>query len=153
MDLSELFRALERPSFDEVVKSISMGGLRTFQLYDSFKIHSHLSKLNRERLRKAIPRLWERLEKEDNELAHELAQAVLVSNLPLVVDVLDYLEIPHDGNGFFDKSASVQEHLTEGWQKRVFEHFQEKYPKALLLLYINHLDLEVGEPSAAYLGS
>ena len=70
----------------------------------------------------------------------------------MIVDVLDFLEIPHDGNGFFDKDGSAKDQLTDGWPRRVLDHFQDKYPKSLILLYINHLDWELGEPSAPFLG-
>ena len=89
------------------------------KLLTTFKAHARLNKLNREHLRKAAPRLWERLQEGDEDLAREIAQGVLVSNLAFVVEVLDFLEIPHDGNGFFDKDGAAAEKLTEGWQKRV----------------------------------
>lgn len=152
MDLSEIFRALGRNRFDELIKSVSMGSLKTYQVFETFKIHTRLGKLNRERLRRAAPQLWERLENGDQELARELSQGVLVSNLSLVVDVLDFLEIPHDGSGFFQKDGSVADNLKEGWQKRVLDHFRETYPETLLLLYVNHLDWEAGSPDTPFLG-
>lgn len=153
MTLSEVFRGLGRERFDAVLKAVSMGALKTYQVYETFKIRTHLSKLNRDRLRKAGPRLWERLEAgDDDDLARELAQGALVSNLDLVVDVLDFLEIPHDGNGFFDKDASAEERLTDGWQERAVKEFKEKHPEPLLLLYLNHLHLELGEPENVFLG-
>ena len=152
MELTDIFLALEREGFEELIKGISIGGLRTYQVYEPLKIHAGLHKLNRERLRKSVPRLWERIEGANQDLAHNLAQGILVSNLPMVVDVLNFLEIPHDGNGFFDKEGSVKEQLTEGWQKRVLDHFGAKHPKPLLLLYINHLDWELGKPAAPFLG-
>ncbi len=151
MELTDVFLALERPAFEELIKGISMGGLRTYQVYEPLKVHSGFHKLNRERLRKAVPRLWGQLESANQDLAHDLAQGVLVSNLAMVADVLDFLEIPHDGNGFFDKDGTAKDQLTGGWQQRVSEHFRDKYPKPLILLYINHLDWELGEPSAPFL--
>ncbi len=152
MELTDVFLALERPGFEELIKGISIGSLRTYQVYEPLKVYAGLHKLNRERLRKAAPRLWERLEGANQDLARDLAQAILVSNLSMVADVLDFLEIPHDGNGFFDKDGSAKDQLTEGWPRRVLDHFQDKYPKSLILLYINHLDWELGEPSAPFLG-
>jgi hypothetical protein len=29
--------------------------------------------------------------------------------------------------------------LTDGWQQRVIEQFRDRYPEALVRLYINHL--------------
>ena len=94
MELTEVFQALGRSSLQELIEGISMGRLRTYDVYDSLKVRAHLSKLNRERLRRAVPRLWGRLEKGDQDLARELAQGILVSNLPFVVEALDFLEIP-----------------------------------------------------------
>lgn len=153
MVLSEVFRALERASFDDAVGSVSIGGLRTYQLYESFKIHARLNKLNRERLRKAIPRLWSRVEAGDEDLAREIAQAVLVSNLSMVIEILDFLKVPHDGSGFFQKNEEAAACLGEGWHKRVHAEFREKYPENRVLLYINHLDWELGNPAAPFLGS
>ena len=150
MDLTEVFHALGRSSFQELVEGISMGRLRTHDVYDSLKVRAHLSKLNRERLRRAVPRLWDRLEQGDQDLARELAQGVLVSNLPFVIDALDFLEIPHDGSGFFDKNSSAVKDLADGWQARVFEEFRERYPELLILLYANHLTWELGGSSGIF---
>ena len=102
--------------------------MRTYSVYDSFKIRTRLNKVNRERLRKALPKLWSRLGESDQELARELAQGVLVSNLPFVVEVLDFLEVPHDGSGFFQKEDALRDHLTGDWQARVLKQFSGKYP-------------------------
>lgn len=153
MQLTDVFGGLGRSRFDELLKKISIGSLRTYQVYESFKIHARLSKVNRERLRKAAPKLWERLQHGDEVLARELAHAILICHLPMVVEVLDFLEIAHDGNGFFDKDRAAKQQLQSGWQKRVFDQFRDKYPVPLLLLYINHLDREVGAPAEPFLGA
>ena len=153
MQLADVFGGLGRSRFDELLKKISIGSLRTYQVYESFKIHARLSKVNRERLRKAAPKLWERLQHGDEVLARELAHAILICHLPMVVEVLDFLEIAHDGNGFFDKDRAAKQQLQTGWQKRVFDEFRDKYPVPLLLLYINHLDREVGAPAEPFLGA
>lgn len=145
-----MYRALGRERFDELIRQISMGGLRTYQLVESFKVRARLKKLNREHLRKAAPQLWARLEQGDEELASELAQAVLVSNISFVVEVLDFLEIPHDGGGFFDKDSPVADKLTEGWRQRVWDKFRPDRSEALILLYINHLDWELAKPSEPF---
>jgi hypothetical protein len=152
MDLTEIFRGLGRERFEEQVKSVSMGSLKTYRLFESFKIHARLGKLNRERLRKAAPQLWTRIEGGDETLAKELAQAVLLSHLGLVVGALDLLGIPHDGNGFYDKSAASAENLTEGWKQRILEHFRGQYPEPVVLLYVNHLDWELGKPAEVFVG-
>ena len=152
MTLSEVFQGLGRDRFDAILRGVSMGSLKTYQVYESFKIRTHLSKLNRDRLRKAAQKLWERIEGGDEDLSREVAQGALVSNIGIVVDVLDFLEIPHDGNGFFDKDASADERLQDGWQAKVMAEFSEKHPEALLLLYVNHLNFELGEPTEVFLG-
>ena len=150
MELSEVYRSLGKERFDELIGQISMGSLRTYSVFESFKVHARLQKLNRERLRKAAPQLWARIEEGDEPLAREVAQSVLVSNLGFVIEVLDFLEIPHDGGGFFDKDGPASEKLTDGWQQRVFDEFRERYAHSLILLYINHLDWELAEPETPF---
>ena len=152
MDLSAVFQGLGREQFDELMRGVSMGKLRTFQVYDSFKVHAGMNKLNREKLRRALPRLWDRLEEGDNDVAREAAQAILVSNLPFVAEVLDFLEIRHDGNGFFDKNNQTGDALDEGWQQRVHAKFKDQYPEALILLYANHLAWETDPSAKVFLG-
>lgn len=152
MQLSDIYHGLGRDRFDAVLSTVSMGSLKTFKVYETFKIRTHLNKLNRERLKNAAPRLWARIEEGDQDLAKEIAQGALVSHMDFVVGALDLLEIPHDGHGFFDKDAEASEKLTDGWQKRVFDEFREKYTEALVLLYINHLDWEMSEPTEVFTG-
>ena len=130
-----------------------MGKLRTYQLFDRLKTRAHLAKLNAEVLHRAAPRLWARLSEKDEELAKDLAQAVLISNLDMIMAVLGFLGIPNEG-GFFAKDEDPKQHLTDGWQQRVFEKYRELYPQPVLLFYINHLawetvkDAEVFQPAA-----
>ena len=79
----------------------------------------------------------------DAEFATELSQAILVSHLDLIVAVLDFLAIPHE-DGFFAKDLDASQYLTDGWQARAYEHFQNTYAPALLLFYLNHLGVELG---------
>ena len=152
MELSQVFLSLGRPALDELVRGISLGALRSYKLVDSFKVRLRLNKLNAEHLRKAAPRLWERLEQNDAELARELAHAVLVSHLGFVVEVLDFLKVPHDGSGFLLKDASLAPHLTDGWQQRVLEAFRGRYPESLVRLYINHLAWEQDKQAEVFTG-
>lgn len=147
MQLSEVFLHLGEERFVQLVRGISIGRLKTFQMYDPFKTRAHLAKLNTENLRKAAPRLRTRIVEGDNELATDLAQAILVSHLDMIAAVLDFLGIPNE-NGFFAKDLEAVKFLTEGWAGRVFENFKTVYPEALLLFYINHLawELKVAEP-------
>ncbi len=77
-------------------------------------------------------------------MAKELAQAVLVSNLELIGEVLGFLGIPNR-DGFFEKNLDASPYLTEGWQQRVYEKFHGLYPEPVLLLYINHLAWELAK--------
>ena len=142
MQVSDIFLGLGEPAVGELLRSISLGKLKTFQLFDRLKARLHVTKLNTETLRKIGPRVWERLNQPDDEFATELSQAILISHLDMIKAVLDFLGIPHE-EGFFAKDIDGAKYLTEGWQGRTFEHFQGKFPSALLLFYVNHLGLEL----------
>ena len=145
MQISDIFLRLGEERFEELMRSISMGRLRTFQLFDALKTRVHLHKLNSETLRKAAPRLWTRLGEENSgDLAGDLAQAILVSHLDLIKAVLDELGVPHE-EGFFAKDADVSGYLKDGWRQRVWEKFHGAFPPAALLFYINHLAWEVAK--------
>jgi hypothetical protein len=144
MTLCDIFLGLGEDRFHSLVRTVSIGKLKTFQLYERLKIRLHLSKLNSENLRKASPRFWARVQEQDDEFAAELAQGILISHLEMIQAVLNFLGIPHD-QGFFAKDADVRAYLTEGWQQRTFSEFQDQFPRQALLFYINHLDWEVGK--------
>jgi hypothetical protein len=145
MQIADIFLRLGEQRFEELMRSISMGRLRTFQLFDALKTRVHLHKLNSETLRKAAPRLWTRLAEENSgDLAGDLAQAILVSHLDLIKAVLDDLGVPHE-EGFFAKDADVSGYLKDGWQPRVWEKFRGAFPPARLLFIFNHLAWEVAK--------
>jgi hypothetical protein len=145
MQISDIFLRLGEERFGELMRSVSMGRLRTFQLFDALKTRVHLHKLNSETLRNAAPRLWTRLGEENSgDLAGDLAQAILVSHLDLIKAVLDDLGVPHE-EGFFAKDADVGGYLKDGWQQRAWEKFHGAFPPAALLFYINHLAWEVAK--------
>jgi hypothetical protein len=149
MGLSDIFLTLGEPAFEQLLRSVSIGKLKTYQLFERVKLRFHLSKLNSETLRKAAPRLWARIKEGDQEFAGDLAQVILVSHLDLIVDVLNFVGIPHE-EGFFAKDLDATDKLTEGWQSRVYENFRGKYPDALLVFYINHLGLELAKQSEVF---
>jgi hypothetical protein len=142
MQLCDVFLELGEDRFSQLLGAISIGKLKTFQLYERFKTRSHLPKLNVETLRKAAPRLWARLKEGNEDYATDLAQAVLVSHLDMIVAVLNFVGIPHE-DGFFAKDLDAKPILTDGWDARAFEHFRGKYKEPLLLFYINHLGWEL----------
>lgn len=142
MALSEILLALGPENFAVLAGRISIGKLRTYQLYDSIKAHARLGKLNAESLRKAIPVLWSRLSERDEDLAKDMAQAILLAHLDMVEDVLNFLGIPNQG-GFFDKNLDPSPYLTPGWQDRVLEHFKDAYPRPALEFYVAHLAWEL----------
>jgi hypothetical protein len=142
MQLSDAYLDLGEDGFAQLIRSISIGKLKTYQIYEPFKVRTHLHKVNTESLRKASPRFWARLAERDEEFAKDLAQAILVSHLDLITAVLDFLGIPHE-NGFFAKDMDAKPYLTDGWEARLFEKFHESYSEPLLLFYINHLRWEL----------
>jgi len=48
-------------AFERLVRSVSIGKLKTYQMYEGFKVRAHLPKVNTELLRKSVPRFWARL--------------------------------------------------------------------------------------------
>jgi hypothetical protein len=144
MQLTDVFLNLGEDQFSKLVRSISIGKLKTYQLYERFKLRTHVPKLNTENLRKASPKLWVRLQERSEEYATDLSQAVLVSHLDMIVAVLNFLGIPHE-EGFFAKDVDAAPYLTEGWRERTFEKFKTEFPEVVVLFYINHLALEMGK--------
>jgi hypothetical protein len=144
MQLCDIFLRLGPETFEQNMRSVSMGRLKTYQLFDRLKTRLHLNKLNSETLRKAAPRVWSRLEEHDDEFATDISQAILVSHLDLIKAVLDHLEVPHE-DGFFAKDADVAGHLKEGWRQGTWEKFHATFPPAPLLFYINHLAWEIAK--------
>jgi hypothetical protein len=142
MLLTDVFLGLGEEAFLELVRSISIGRLKTYQMYEQFKTRTHLAKLNTESLRKAVPRFWSRISAKDEDFAKDLAQVILLSHLEMIRNVLDFLGVPNQ-DGFFAKDLDASAHLTEGWQQRVYEKFHGTYAEPALLLYINHLAWEL----------
>ena len=149
MQLCDIFLRLGEETFRQLIHSISLGRLRTYQLFDRVKTRFHLTKLNSETLRKSEPRLWNRLQDHDDDFATDLAQAILVSHLDLIKAVLDHLGIPHE-DGFFAKDADIKGHLKDGWQNEVWGKFREAFPAAPLLFYINHLAWEIAKAEEVF---
>jgi hypothetical protein len=144
MQLCDIFLRLGDDTFQQLMRSISMGKLKTYQLFDRVKTRLYVNKLNSETLRKAAPRVWARLQERDDDFASDLAQAILISHLDMIKAVLDELGVPHE-DGFFSKDADIAGHLQEGWQQRVWEKFRTTFPAAPLLFYINHLAWEISK--------
>jgi hypothetical protein len=152
MQLSEVYLKLGENGFDKLIRSISIGKLKTYQLYDSFKAAAHLNKLNTEVLHSHVPRFWARLAEHDEQFAKDLAQPILVSQLEMIMAILDFLKIPHE-NGFFQKDLNAKSYLTEGWTNRVFEQFRTIYSEPVLLFYINHLSWELTDAAEPFVPS
>ncbi|HKD05229.1 MAG TPA: hypothetical protein VKB79_04930 [Bryobacteraceae bacterium] len=150
MRLSDVFLQLGEDRLRDLVRGISIGKLRTYQLYDRFKTRTHLPKVNTENLRKAAPRFWERLGSHDEEFATDLSQAILIAHLDMIKSVLDFLGIPNQ-EGFFEKDLDARSWLSEGWQERTLDKFRGQYPESLLLFYLNHLGWELGGAQQAFL--
>ncbi|HZL57955.1 MAG TPA: hypothetical protein VFC21_12775 [Bryobacteraceae bacterium] len=150
MQLSDVFLQLGEERLRQLVRGISIGKLRTYQLYDRFKTRTHLPKVNTDNLRKATPKFWQRLEAHDEEFATDLSQAILIAHLDMIASVLDFLGIPNQ-QGFFEKDLDATPYLTEGWETRALDRFREQYPPSLLLFYVNHLGWELGGAKQAFL--
>ena len=142
MALTDVFLTLGEDGFGQLIRGVSMGKLKTYQLYDRIKTRTHLPKLNAESLQKATPRLWSRLSEKDEEFAQDLSQAVLVCHLDMIVAVLNFLGIPHE-DGFFAKDTDAKAQLNDGWKERVHEKFKDVYPEPLLQFYTSHLAWEL----------
>jgi hypothetical protein len=142
MQLSDIYLDLGQDGFAELVRGVSIGKLKTYQIYEGFKVRARLAKLNTESLRKSVPKFWSRLGERDDDFARDLAQAVLVSHLDMIGSILDSLGVVHE-NGFFAKDIDPKPHFSEGWESRTFEKFRGAYPEPLLAFYINHLRWEL----------
>ena len=142
MQISDVFLGMGQEDFGQLVRGISLGRLRTYQLYEGFKVRAHLHKLNTETLRKALPKFWTRIGDREDDFAKDIAQAILVSHLDMIGAVLDFLGVPHE-NGFFSKDMDPKPHFTEGWEQRVYEKFHGTFLDVLLVFYINHLRWEL----------
>ena len=149
MQISGIFVGLGQPTFTQLLRTVSIGKLKTYQLYDRMKAVLHLPKLNSEHLRKAEPRFWTRLTENDEDFATDLAQAILVSHLAMIKAVLDELGIPNE-EGFFNKDIDGSKYFTEGWQQKIYDKFKATYPPAVLLFYINHLDWELAKSEKVF---
>jgi hypothetical protein len=148
MQIADVYRGIGVDGFAQLIRGISIGKLKTYQIYEGFKVRAHLHKLNTETLRKAAPKLWERI-LEEEDFAKDMAQSVLVSHLDMISAVLDFLGVPHE-NGFFAKDMNAKPYFTEGWEGRVYEKFHESYPEPLLLFYMNHLRWELLDAAEVY---
>jgi hypothetical protein len=150
MQMCGVFLALGQEVFNQLIRGISIGKLKTYQVYEKFKLRARLVKLNSESLRKAAPRFWARIEAGEEEFATDLSQVFLLSHLDMIVEILDFLGIPNE-QGFFDKDLKPEQYLTEGWQSRVYEAFHPKYQREILLFYVNHLDWELNKTDQVFL--
>jgi hypothetical protein len=142
MQISDVYLDMGQEAFGQLIRGISIGKLRTYQIYEGFKVRAHLNKVNTEALRKAVPKFWDRIAAGEEDFSKDLAQAVLVSHLDMIVAVLDYLGVPHE-NGFFAKNMDPKPYFTEGWEDRTLQHFQGQYAGPHLTFYINHLRWEL----------
>src|ERR1700712_478414 len=109
MQLTDIFLRLGPEHFEQLLRTVSIGRLKTYKLYERMKLRLRLNKLNSETLRHAAPRLWKRFEEQDETLATELSQCILISHMEMIKAALDHLGIEHE-EGFFSKDARSEEH-------------------------------------------
>ena len=150
MQISEIYLGQGQDAFGQLIRGISIGKLKTYQIYEGFKVRAHLAKVNTDGLRKAVPKLWERIAAGDEDFAKDLAQAILVSHLDMIAAVLDFMGVPHEG-GFFAKDVDAKPYFSEGWEARVHEKFRGVYAEPILLFYVNHLRWELLGATDVYL--
>jgi hypothetical protein len=150
MEISEVYLGMGQDAFERLVRSVSIGKLKTYQMYEGFKVRARLQKLNTESLRKAVPKFWARLQERDEDLGRDLAQSILVSHLEMITAVLDFLGVPHE-NGFFAKDMDPKPFFTEGWEDRVYSNFRDRFPDPILVFYLNHLRWELLGAAVLYL--
>lgn len=142
MQVSQILQALGEDGFRQALGTVTISKLKTYQLYESLKTRGRIAKLNVAGFKKALPRFWERVADNDEDLAGDLAQAILVSNLDMIIEVLDFLKVPHQ-DGFFEKDLAADDILTGDWRARAFKQLRKKFPEPVLVFYLNHLAHEV----------
>jgi hypothetical protein len=142
MQISDLYRGLGEEAFGKIIRGISIGKLKTYQIYEGFKVRAHLHKVNTEALRKSTPKFWTRIMEGDEDFGKDLGQSVLVSHLDMIAAALNLLGVPHE-NGFFAKDMDPKPYFTDGWENRVYAALKETYPETILVFYINHLRWEL----------
>ena len=54
MDISDVYLGLGQDAFAHLIRGISIGKLKTYQIYEGFKVRTHMQKVNTETLRKAV---------------------------------------------------------------------------------------------------
>jgi hypothetical protein len=142
MQISELYRGLGEEAFGKIVRGISIGKLKSYRIYEGFKVRAHLQKVNTEALRKSTPKFWARIMEGDEDFGKDLAQSILVSHLDMIAAALDFLGVPHE-SGFFAKDMDPKLYFTEGWETRLYGQLKDAYPETILIFYINHLRWEL----------
>ena len=142
MEISEIYLGMGQDAFEQLVRSVSIGKLKTYQMYEGFKVRARLPKVNTELLRKSVPKFWARLSERDEDFGKDLAQVILVSHLEMITAVLDFLGVPHE-NGFFSKEMDPKPFFADGWEDRVSQNFRARFPDPILVFYINHLRWEL----------
>jgi hypothetical protein len=142
MEISDVYLGMGQDAFEQLVRSVSIGKLKTYQMYEGFKVRARLHKVNTELLRKSVPKFWARLSERDEDLGKDLAQAILISHLEMITAILDFLGVPHE-NGFFAKEMDPKPFLTDGWEDRVYQNFRQRFPDPILVFYMNHLRWEL----------
>src|SRR5579864_6700841 len=128
MQLSEVYLGLGQDTFAQLIRGISIGKLKTYQIYEGFKVRAHLHKVNTEILRKSAPKFWARIMEGDEDFGKDLGQSVLVSHLDMIAAALDFLGVPHE-NGFFAKDMDPKTYFTDGWEERIYNQMKAVYPE------------------------
>jgi hypothetical protein len=67
----------------------------------------------------------------------------------MIREALDVLGIPNE-DGFFSKDIDAKAHLAAGWQQKVYDALNQKYPGPALIFYINHLAWELDQEAGLF---
>src|ERR1700743_2399859 len=109
MQLSGVFLHLAEEPLPQLLRGISIGKLKTYQMYERFKTRTHLAKVNTESLRKAAPRFWQRLNDHMKGFATDLSRAILISHMDMIAAVLNFIGVPNE-EGFFAKDLDAKQY-------------------------------------------
>jgi hypothetical protein len=82
MQISDVYLALGEEAFGQLIHGISIGRLKTYQMYEGFKVRAHLPKVNTELLRKAVPRFWARASAHEEDFSKDLGRPGFFGRAP-----------------------------------------------------------------------
>jgi len=113
MQISDLFRGLGEETFGKIIRGISIGKLKTYQIYEGFKVRAHLHKVNTEALRKSTPKFWARIVRR-----HGIGPRRNCRTLSGSCDAL----LLRAGSSMFGKTGASNWHGSSGGRSEFLDH-------------------------------